>query len=189
MWLNKDTAIKRKLGVVSSSSGNLQISGMRQSAQWRGLMTPKDVNWVIIKHPTPSKVTSYCRSKPQSVFRLISAAGIINFSGFLCFDQISYIHTHGGNKLPNGHCQNRTKVTNALSLLLLQSLLSTRLLLKRSLRIGGSYQPSTYPPWHLDCLLVPVYRPRYQSSWPSAYPDCLPFQAPPQSTCLGTSAI
>ena len=30
MRLNKDTALKTKLGIVSSSSGNLQISGMTQ---------------------------------------------------------------------------------------------------------------------------------------------------------------
>ena len=69
--------------------------------------------------------------------------------------------THGGNPLPNGHCPNRTKGRSTLSLLLLQSLLSTSLLLlplNHSLWIGCSYPLSFYRPCHLDCLPIPAPR-------------------------------
>ena len=63
----------------------------------------------------------------------------------------------------------------------------------QALSPNGSYQPSTYRPWHLHSLPVPVYQPRYLSSWPSiyAYPvtSTVYQHKHLQSTFMGTLAL
>ena len=155
-------------------------------------MTPKDANWEIIKQPTPPKVTSYSRSKPKWWFRIICAVGAINFSSFLYFD--NFIHSYPWeNKLPNGYCPNWTKERNSLSLLLLQSLLSTRL------------PPSTLTEWGVLTSRLPTVRDTFTVclspftnrgiylpgplSLPILSHRLSTHQAPQQSTYLGTSAL
>ena len=169
MWqdaaLNKDRdrAIKPKLGRFL----------IFRSLEWdggdsRGLMTSKDLNWPIIKEPTPSKDPPYWLKAQKEqwivwflycgekhIIKSIQYKRLIFLQPMLCQNIRGLIYGNLSNSFGLSPLSVGRKSSNTLSLLLIQSLISTRLVLppNRSLQKEPSCLTSTIQGTLTPCLL------------------------------------